>query len=140
MLICSKPFLSYRFQLLDCEGLSDKGPESKNQQLSFPSLSEPHRCCCLHSQHWPHLILYSGPVLEVCYRCTRVINCLMYNISIPGFYFLRYNVRRKAMDKSYPHIIAEDFPGISTPISAALYKQGGETAWVYVLFYLLFFV
>lgn len=60
----------YRFQLLDCEGLSDKRLASKNQQLSFPSLSEPHRCCSLHSQHRPHFILYSGPLLEVCYRHT----------------------------------------------------------------------
>ncbi|GAA6109642.1 matrix metalloproteinase-20-like [Tachysurus ichikawai] len=39
-------------------------------------------------------------------------------------HYWRYDVRRKAMDKSNSHIIAEDFPGIKTPISAALYKHG----------------
>ncbi|XP_058269740.1 collagenase 3 [Hemibagrus wyckioides] len=38
--------------------------------------------------------------------------------------YWRYDVKRKAMDKSNPHIIAEDFPGIKPPISAALYKHG----------------
>ncbi|TSN39308.1 Matrix metalloproteinase-18 [Bagarius yarrelli] len=37
--------------------------------------------------------------------------------------YWRYNVRRKAMEKSNPHNITEDFPDIKTPISAALYKR-----------------
>ncbi|KAM9469230.1 collagenase 3-like [Clarias gariepinus] len=39
-------------------------------------------------------------------------------------HYWRYNENRKALEKSNPHIISDDFPGIKSPISAAVYKHG----------------
>lgn len=67
---------------------------------------------------------------------TRVTHNLMCTIFMMRFYFFRYNENQKALEESNPRFILDDFPGIKSPVSAALYRHGGWSAQVCVLFYL----
>lgn len=54
-----------------------------------------------------------------------VIHYRMYVLFILSFYFRRYNENQKVLQEPNPRFISDDFPGIKTPISAALYRHGG---------------
>lgn len=72
-----------------------------------------HTLFFTQDQYWR----YDINVQESC-----IIVCTSYLFS-PCF--LRYNENQKALEKSNPRFVSDDFPGIKLPISAAVYKRGG---------------
>lgn len=107
------------------KGFRIKGRSKKITSFGFPA-SVDHIDAAVYIPSIGHTLFFTQ---DQYWRCvldeqeSYVIVRTSYLLRV--FISFRYNENQKALEESSPRFISDDFPGIESPISAAVYKHGG---------------